>query len=151
MRLTSQIKVIQHFFFSGCIKFPVSEPILLYFVKWLIEIITFPSGVSVTVELTHKNEILQQHQVKTKRKTLGINEEFNFEVATNTSCPLETFGLQFTVYHHDFIRGNEIIGQVRLAMDALSQKEMKHWADVVVSPHEPIEEWHKLHAPLQLQ
>lgn len=104
---------------------------------------------SVTVELTHKNEILQQLQVKTKRKTLTLEEEFSFEVATNTSCTLENFGVQFTVLHHDFIRGNEIVGQVRLAMDAPLQSEVKHWTAVVLSPHKPIAEWHKLHAPLQ--
>ena len=101
------------------------------------------------MELTHKNEILQQHQVKTKRKSLSLNKELDFEVATDTTCPLETFGVQFTVYHRDFIRGSEIIGQVRLAMDAPLQSEMKHWTAVVLSPHKPIAEWHKLHAPLQ--
>ena len=119
------------------------------FATSLIDITTFPVDPSVTVELTHKNEILQQLQVKTKRKTLTLEEEFSFEVATNTSCTLENFGVQFTVLHHDFIRGNEIVGQVRLAMDAPLQSEVKHWTAVVLSPHKPIAEWHKLHAPLQ--
>ena len=141
------MKAIEHFFSLVLIIFQSRTDIVI-FCRWLIEIITFPSGVSVTVELTHKNEILQQHHVKTKKKSLSINEELDFEVATNTSFPLENFGVQFTVYHHDFMRANEIIGQVRLAMDAPLQEEMKHWAAVVVSPHKPIAEWHKLHAPL---
>lgn len=102
---------------------------------------------SITVELTYKNEILQQRQVKAKRKTQSINEEFSFEVATNSSFTLDNFGVQFTVYQHDFIRGYELVGQVRLAMDAPLQTEVKHWTAVVLSPHKPIAEWHKLHAP----
>lgn len=104
---------------------------------------------SVTVELTHKNEIIQQIPVKPKRKSLTLEAEFSFEVATNTSFTLENFGVQFNVNHHDFIRGNELVGQVRLAMDAPLPSEVKHWTAVVLSPHKPIEEWHKLHAPLQ--
>ena len=100
------------------------------------------------MELTYKNEILQQRQVKAKRKTQNINEEFSFEVATNSSFTLDNFGVQFTVYQHDFIRGYELVGQVRLAMDAPLQTEVKHWTAVVLSPHKPIAEWHKLHAPI---
>ncbi|XP_068693270.1 synaptotagmin-7-like [Montipora foliosa] len=103
---------------------------------------------SVTVELTHKNEIIQQIPVKPKRKSFNLEAEFSFEVATNTSCTLENYGVQFNVLYHDFIRGNELVGQVRLAMDAPLPNEVKHWTAVVLSPHKPIEEWHKLHPPL---
>lgn len=111
--------------------------------------LSFFADPSVTVELTHKNEIIQQIPVKPKRKSLTLEAEFSFEVATNTSFTLENFGVQFNVNHHDFIRGNELVGQVRLAMDAPLPSEVKHWTAVVLSPHKPIEEWHKLHAPLQ--
>lgn len=102
----------------------------------------------VAVELTHKDEILQKYQTKTRKKNLVFDEEFSFEVATNSSCTLENFGVQFTVIQHDFIRGNEVLGHVRLGMDAPLQSEVVHWKAVVLSPHKPIAEWHKLHRSL---
>ena len=105
----------------------------------------FLVGLFVAVELTYKDEILQKYQTKTKKKNLVFDEEFTFEVATNSSCTLENFGVQFTVFQHDFIRGNEILGHVRLGMDRPLQSEVVHWKAVVLSPHKPIAEWHKLH------
>lgn len=78
-----------------------------------------------------------------------FDEEFSFDVATNSSCTLENFGIQFTVLQHDFMRGNDVLGHVRLGMDAPLQTELLHWKAVVLSPHKPIAEWHKLHWPLK--
>ena len=101
------------------------------------------------MELTHKDEILQKHQTKSKKKNMVFDEEFSFDVATNSSCTLENFGIQFTVLQHDFMRGNDVLGHVRLGMDAPLQTELLHWKAVVLSPHKPIAEWHKLHWPLK--
>lgn len=105
---------------------------------------------SVAVELTHnrKEEVIQKHQTKAGKKDLTINEEFSFEVATNSSCTLENFGVQFTVFQHEFMHRNEVIGHVRLGLDAPFPSEINHWKAVTLSPHKPIQGWHKLHGPL---
>lgn len=105
---------------------------------------------SVAVELTHnrKEEVIQKHQTKAGKKDLTINEEFSFEVATNSSCTLENFGVQFTIFQHEFMHRNEVIGHVRLGLDAPFPSEINHWKAVTLSPHKPIQGWHKLHGPL---
>lgn len=104
----------------------------------------------VAVELTYncKEEVIQKHQTKARKKDLTINEEFSFEVATNSSCTLENFGVQFTVFQHDFVHGNEVIGHVRLGKDAPFPSEINHWKAVTRSPHKLLQDWHKLHGPL---
>ncbi|XP_022796241.1 uncharacterized protein LOC111334661 [Stylophora pistillata] len=110
----------------------------------------FLEGPFVAVELTYncKEEVIQKHQTKARKKDLTINEEFSFEVATNSSCTLENFGVQFTVFQHDFVHGNEVIGHVRLGKDAPFPSEINHWKAVTRSPHKLLQDWHKLHGPL---
>ena len=102
----------------------------------------------MTLELTYAGHTLQKHQSKTRRQSISFNEEFSFVVSTDSSCTLENFGVQFTVYQRDFIHGNEVIGRVRLGMDAPLQSEIDHWQAIVLSPHKSITDWHRLHENL---
>ena len=96
----------------------------------------------MSVELIRSSATLNSQWRKT---SMTYDKPFSFPVATDSSRTLQSFSLLFKVYYHDIIRGDDVIGHVRLGADASLQTEIDHWSAVSSSPHQFVALWHKLH------
>lgn len=103
---------------------------------------SFLSAPRVSVELIRSSATLNRQWRKT---SVTYDKPFTFPVATDSSRTLQSFSLLFKVYYHDIIRGDDVIGHVKLAKDARLQSEIDHWSAVASSPHQFVARWHKLH------
>ncbi|OWF46916.1 C2 calcium-dependent domain-containing protein 4C-like [Mizuhopecten yessoensis] len=99
----------------------------------------------IRVELVQPGRSVSRKTTKTKKNTADpvFNESFVFNMSFKRD-DLAGTKLTFSVYDHDRIRSDYVIGQVKFCADALQTSAMEHWIDVFNKPGKEVQRCHEL-------
>ncbi len=97
------------------------------------------------VELTQPNRAECKKQTKVKKKTQNpaFNEEYIFPISPKIE-DLNFTSLTLTVFDHETIRSDEVLGEVKLGYGATEDSEFNHWNQVLQNPGREYRHWHTL-------
>ncbi|XP_033750665.1 C2 calcium-dependent domain-containing protein 4C-like [Pecten maximus] len=97
------------------------------------------------VELEQPGRSVSRKTTKTKKSTPDpvFNESFVFNMSFKRD-DLAGTELTVSVYDHDRIRSDYVIGQVKFCADALQTSAMEHWIDMFSQPEVTIQRCHEL-------
>lgn len=97
------------------------------------------------MELSLDGETKERFQTKTKKKCMDpvFSEKFQFSISPQPET-LQCTAITFTVYDHERLRSDEMIGQVRLGFKATEDSELIQWREALQRPGEKITKWHHL-------
>ncbi|XP_061163169.1 synaptotagmin-1-like [Saccostrea echinata] len=104
-----------------------------------------PPDPYVKVEVIQPGKSALKRVTKTKKSTTDpvFNESYNFPVSFKMDDISYTY-VTLTVYSHERIKSDEIIGQVGLGFVATQDSEIKHWREMMQNPGKEISEIHSL-------
>ena len=96
----------------------------------------------VRVTMFQNKKKIKSKQTRHVKQTLSpyYNKEFLFKL---DSALVPVTNIRFLVLDYDLFGGADVIGQVTIGADAYGP-QMRHWRDMLLSPHKPICCWHML-------
>lgn len=99
----------------------------------------------VRVELSLNGELKERHQTKIKKKCMEpvFGDKFMFCISPQPET-MRCTAITFSVYDHERLRTDEMIGQVRLGFKATEDTELTQWREALQNPGEKITKWHHL-------
>ena len=97
------------------------------------------------MELSLNGELKERHQTKTKKKCMDpvFGDKFVFCISPQPET-MQCTAITFSVYDHERLRSDEMIGQVRLGFKATEDTELTQWREALQNPGEKITKWHHL-------
>ena len=89
----------------------------------------------VKVKLLHQEKKLRKWKSSTKTNDLNpdFHESFQFDLQDQS---INGCKLCFTVYDHDHVKPDDVIGRVCIGPDVAQMDGRKHWEEMLVSPQE---------------
>ncbi|XP_057292890.1 synaptotagmin-7-like [Hydractinia symbiolongicarpus] len=93
-----------------------------------------------------KENSTEKKDTTTKRKTRNptFNECLDFDITTNPSTPLEVFSLAVTLFNHNLVGKDDVLGYVIFSSSSPQESAADHWREVQNEPHKRITKWHHL-------
>lgn len=98
----------------------------------------------VKIYVYHNGQRIFKKRTHVKKRTLNpvFNESFVFDIPPDEG--LDNIQIQFTVFDHDRVTRNELIGKIDIGCKSGNPITEKHWNEVIKAPRRQIAEWHKL-------
>ncbi|XP_078076729.1 synaptotagmin VIII [Mustelus asterias] len=96
----------------------------------------------VKIRLMLNKKKLKKKKTTVKKNTLNpyFNESFNFDI---TFEEIQKVQLVISVWDHDKVSKNDVIGKLFLGCDATGN-QLRHWSDMLANPRRPVAQWHTL-------
>ncbi|XP_041376528.1 synaptotagmin-7-like [Gigantopelta aegis] len=97
----------------------------------------------VRVEVMQTGKGINRIHTRTLKNTAQpmFNEVFTFTVSSDIQ-DMKCTAVVLTVFDHDRLRSDEVIGQVRLGYGATEESEISHWNDTLCTPGCEHTKWH---------
>ena len=115
------------------------KAIFLFLIKF-----SFLKDPYVKIYVYHNGQRIFKKRTHVKKRTLNpvFNESFVFDIPPDKG--LDNIQIQFTVFDHDRVTRNELIGKIDIGCKSGNPITEKHWNEVNKAPRRQIAEWHKL-------
>ena len=99
----------------------------------------------VRVEVSQVGRPTAKKQTSTHKKTANpiFEETFNFTISSKPD-DLSSTSISLTIFDHERIRSDDVIGNVILGCMATDVSQYGHWQEVIENPGETIVKWHYL-------
>ncbi|ESP05581.1 hypothetical protein LOTGIDRAFT_102460, partial [Lottia gigantea] len=110
--------------------------------------ITGPPDPYVRVEVIQTGRGVDRKQTRTRKNTTHpvFKETFTFTISTHPE-DLRYTTLKLTVFDHDRIRNDDVIGEVRIGYGATEESGSEHWTRVTRDLERETSRWHYIIDP----